>query len=222
MVGTAGSAGTSRLEEVSARVRGATSGLLPEPGAPVRPPDPDPDTGWVSAPEQTGEAVLDATGRGWDDWRRIIDAWPGHDEGHAAVARYLEAEHGVPGWWAQSVTVGWERITGRRLPHQRADGTFSAGRSRTITADAAQLREWLLDEAARASLFPGDAPELRSRPTSRYLRLALGTGTAQLSVEPAGEGRVKVTVEHAQLRSPGEVEAWRAYWAAWLAAVDEP
>jgi hypothetical protein len=42
--------------------------------------------GWVSEPEHTDEVVRAKTGRGWDEWRELIDAWPGHADGHAAVA----------------------------------------------------------------------------------------------------------------------------------------
>jgi hypothetical protein len=96
---------------------------------------------WVAEPEQSDAAVLAATGRGYDDWCDLIEAWPGHEQGHGAVAEWLQQEHGVDGWWAQSVTVGWERITGRRLPHQQSDGTFTAGRSRTVAVDTDELQE---------------------------------------------------------------------------------
>ncbi|MCB1270353.1 MAG: hypothetical protein KDB31_02950, partial [Microthrixaceae bacterium] len=112
-------------------------------------------------PETSDEAVSEATGRGWVQWCELIDSWPGHDDGHAAVAAHIQQAHGVDGWWAQTITVGWERITGRRLAHQRADGTFSASRTRTLGLDGSVLREMLLDDADRASLFPGDEVTLR-------------------------------------------------------------
>jgi hypothetical protein len=35
--------------------------------------------GWVSEPEHTDAVVLANTGRGWEQWRELIDAWPGHE-----------------------------------------------------------------------------------------------------------------------------------------------
>ncbi len=182
--------------------------------------DPETSSGWVAEPEAGDAAVREATGRGWDQWREVIDQWPGHTDGHAAVARYLAEEHGVEGWWAQSVTVGWERITGRRLPQQRPDGTFSANRSRTLTADHGRLRELLLDEEGRVALFPGLEPELRSRPTSKNVRIGLGGGSVEISLTPRDDGRVTVTIQHERLGSPEEVIAWKAYWGTWLDALD--
>lgn len=181
------------------------------------------DRGWAADPEHTDEVVRHSTGRGWDEWRDLIDAWPGHTDGHGAVAAWLEEEHGVPGWWAQSVTVGWERITGRRLPHQVADGTFTANRSATITTDATALRGLMLDADGRATLFPGDGEvTLRSRPASKNVRLGMGDGVAEVHIAPGrDDGRVTITIAHTKLGSPDEVAHWKAFWGDWLTALDE-
>lgn len=175
---------------------------------------------WIAEPETGDDAVLEATGRRWNDWCDVIDAWPGKEDGHTAIATYVQEEHGIPGWWAQTVTVGYERITGRRLPHQRADGTFSAGRSRTVTVDASALREMLLDDADRADLFPGLDTELRSRPTSKNIRLAMGEGTAEIDLAPRDDGRVKVTIAHERLPEYEAVDRWKGFWSGWLDALD--
>lgn len=175
---------------------------------------------WVSQPEHTEEVIRANTGRGWEEWRDLIDAWPGHADGHSAVAEWLQHEHRVDGWWAQAVTGGWERITGRRLPHQMADGTFTANKSATITADHQAVREMLLEETGRADLFPGLAPELRSRPTSKNVRIGLQQGVAEINLSPKDNGRATVTVAHAKLPSSADVEHWKGFWSAWLEALD--
>lgn len=176
---------------------------------------------WVAEPEMSDEVVRAATGRGWEEWCDVLDAWPGRTEGHTAIASYVRDEHGIDGWWAQTVTVGYERITGLRLRYQRADGTFSANKSRTVDVDADTLRNLLLDDAGRADLFPGIETELRSRPTSKVVRLAIGPGTAQIAIDTKGEGKVRVAVAHERLPSADEVQRWRDYWTEWLAALAE-
>lgn len=177
--------------------------------------------GWVSPPEQDDATIQARTGRTWEQWRELIDGWPGHHGGHAEVARWLQAEHGVPGWWAQSVTVGWERITGRRLPHQVADGTFTASRSATTVVDPSLLDALLRDEDDRAWLFPGLEPQLRSRPSSNNVRIALSRGVVEIAIAPRDDGRATITVQHSKLASPAEVARWKDHWAAWLAALDD-
>lgn len=198
---------------------GAARRVLLEQGA-ARAGDRDPRA-WVSDPGHPDERVRERTGRSWDEWRELIDASPVAGDGHGAVATWLQQEHDVDGWWAQAVTVGWERITGRRLPHQMADGTFTANRTATIATDPAALRELLLDEAARADLFPGMATELRSRPTSRTVRLELPDGVAEIAMDPRDDGRVTVSVAHAKLGAPEDVVRWKAFWGEWLEALDD-
>ena len=204
----------ARMRKTGERYGAARRALIDQAPTP-------PGRTWAASPETSDDAVRAATGRGWNDWCDLIDAWPAHTEGHTAIAAYLEAEHAVDGWWAQTVTVGYERITGARLPHQQPDGTFSANRSRTITTDARALRQLLLDDTDRPDLFPGLETELRSRPTSKALRIAIGPGSAVISIEARPDGRTKVAVQHQRLPSPPEVEYWQAYWSEWLAALDE-
>lgn len=176
---------------------------------------------WVAEPETSDDSLRAATGRGWDEWCDIIDAWPGHSGGHTAIATYVRDEHGVDGWWSQTVTVGYERITGLRLPYQRPNGTFNAGKSRTVKAEAAILKAMLLDDRDRADLFPGFETEVRSRPQSKVVRIAIGPGTAQIALDPLPDGRTKVSIAHEGLPSLDEVEPWKSYWSEWLIAVDE-
>jgi hypothetical protein len=171
---------------------------------------------WVSPPETGDEAVLAATGRGWDAWCDVIDASPVRDDGHGAIAAHVQSAHGVDAWWAQTVALGYERITGRRLPHQQPDGTFSMSASRTLALDADGLRARLEDADARATLFPGQATGLRSRPGTRNVRLALDEGTVEVALTPKAGGRTMVAVQHAKLPSPEAVTRWKSYWAAWL------
>lgn len=176
---------------------------------------------WVSEPEFTDEVIESNTGHGWDDWCDIIDAWPGHVDGHAAIATHLREDLGVDAWWAQGVTVSYERITGLRLPHERADGTFTADKSKTIAIDAEKLRSMLLDDDDRDDLFGSEPTELRSKATSKSIRIAVGPGVALFTLEAKADGRTKVVVAHEKLPQFDAVAEWKFYWNDWLTALDE-
>lgn len=176
---------------------------------------------WAAEPETSDEAVREATGRVWDEWCDIIETGPGRDSEHHEIASWLEEEHGVEGWWAQTITVGFERIAGLRLPHQQPDGTFSAGKTRTVDIDAGALRGMLFDDADRRDLFPGLDTELRSRPTSKVPRIAIGPGTAQIAIDELDDGRVRISVTHEKLRALEDVDEWKSYWSDWLDAIEE-
>ncbi|WP_345751401.1 hypothetical protein [Microbacterium rhizophilus] len=180
-------------------------------------------TGWAARPLVDDDTIRASTGRGWDDWAAAIDDGPGAGAGHTAIARWLVADQGVDAWWAQNVTVGYERIRGLRLPGQMPDGTFSVQRSRTVDREADGIRSALLDDAARADLLDGLDTALRSRATSKGLRFAVtegghDAGVVMFTCEPAGE-RTKLGVTHEKLVGPDEAERWKAHWADWLAAL---
>ncbi len=96
--------------------------------------------------------TLEATGRRSADWYGMLDAAGARDWPHKQIAEHLVAAHGVDGWWAQSITVGYEQATGRRRPGQQQDGTFTVSVSRRI---------------------PGDGPSVYARVVP-HLREALG------------------------------------------------
>lgn len=174
---------------------------------------------WVSEPELADDRIVAATGIGWDAWCDRIEAWPGHDDGHTAVAAWVHEHHDVTHWWAQAITVGWERITGRRVPNQMSDGTFTAQKSKTVPVDARELRAALLDESGRADLFPGHTTELRSKPTTKVLRVAFEEGSALFTISPRDDGRTTITVSHERLPDVEALERWKFTWTDWLDAL---
>lgn len=178
--------------------------------------------GWAASPEHSDATVSAKTGRGWDEWVDLIDAGPGRHAGHAKIASWVADEQGVDPWWAQSVTVGYERITGLRLPGQMPDGTFSVSRSTSLPFDWAQIRTVLDDPSARSALIPAMVSTERSRPGAKAPRYSLtdpttdtSLGVVQFRGEPTTSG-CKLVVTHDKVPHLQAAEAWKQFWAAWL------
>lgn len=57
-------------------------------------------------------ALLEATGKGWDEWFTGLDAWGAATRSHTEIARHLREDQGVTGWHAQSIALGYERERG--------------------------------------------------------------------------------------------------------------
>ena len=87
-------------------------------------------------------AVIKATGKGWDEWFGILDRWKAPEKGHTAIAKWLESKHGVDGWYAQEITVQYERARGLREVGQKGKH-FEVGVTRTIRATAEEAFEAL-------------------------------------------------------------------------------
>ncbi len=205
----------ARMAKTGERYGAARRALLEQAGAPARKADgcrrPRP------ARTRSRPPPVAAGTHGASSSTRTIGA----DADHATIARRLAEDHGIDSWWSQTVTVGYERIRGLRLPHQMADGTFTAGRSKTVTVDRDELRAALLDDAGRAVLFPAFPTELRSKPTSKTVRLAAGGGIVEIAMTPAAGDRTKVTVGHTKLASLDDVHVWKQFWGDWLDALDD-
>ncbi len=142
-------------------------------------------------------AVLKKTGQGLDHWFAVLDAF-GTTRGHGKAANHLHAGHGVPMWYAQGITVAWERARGLRVPNQSFDGTFQFSVSKTVPGSVAQVAAVLSDVRRRTEWLKGAPAEL-----GRALQAALsGPKARQVSIKDA---------KHARLRYPwdgGTVEIY--------------
>lgn len=175
-------------------------------------------------PEFSDEVILENTGHDWAQWVELIDAGPGRSAGHTAIAAWVHENFDVNGWWAQGVTVSYERLVGLRLPGQMADGTFSVQKNKTLEGDREALRAWWVSDDARAALLPGLTTELRSKPASKQLRVSVrgadgaDLGVAALVVDEA-KGKLKLNLTHEKLPSSAAGEAWKSAWGQWLDAL---
>lgn len=174
----------------------------------------------ASEPEMSDAAIQAGTGRTWDEWCNLIDARLGPDPAartHRALVQVAQAE-GLDSWWAQGVAVSYERIAGLRLPGQRADGSFEVSATRTVRL-AVDLRALLLDDDGRRELFGGLESTMRSRPTSKSLRIGLPEGSLLVTLTSLPDGRTRVNVAHGGLPTQQDAARWKDFWADWLAAV---
>ena len=119
----------------------------------------------VAEPRMADATLQRATGRSWDDWFRLHDAWGAVGKGHPAVARHLREVHGVDGWWSQTITVGYEWARGLRRVHEMPDG-FQVSVTRTVGASADDVWRDFTEVRRRNRWLPAGT-----------LRVRAGTGT---------------------------------------------
>lgn len=63
------------------------------------------------------EKVKEKTGRTWKEWFKILDELKAKDIGHAATAKKLLRDYRLSGWWAQVVTIRYEKEKGYWVRH---------------------------------------------------------------------------------------------------------
>lgn len=168
-------------------------------------------------------AVSKATGKTWDDWRAVLDAWGAPEKSHTEIAKYLVDDHGVDGWWAQGVTVGYERLIGRRQTGQRNDGLFSASVSKTINASAEKVHAALADDEKRGQWLDDSVVSFRtaSAPKSaRFDDLEAGIVIAAF-LTAKGDEKTSLQVQAEKLASKEAGEEWKAGWKPRLTKLAE-
>ncbi|MCX5064568.1 DUF4287 domain-containing protein [Micromonospora lupini] len=161
------------------------------------------------------------TGHGWAEWFALLDAAAATERTHTQIARHLVVEHEVPGWWAQTITVGYEQERGLRAPGQRRGGGFEASASRTVAVSAARLFEAFADETVRARWLPGVEVRVRTATAPRSFRADWAGGPTRVVVgfDAVGESKARVSVLHEKLVGAEQAAELKVYWRERLAAL---
>ncbi len=124
-------------------------------------------------PPVAEERVVEATGRGWQAWFKALDEWGAPTHTHTEMARWLREEHGVDGWYSQSITVGYERARGLRAPGERADG-FAISATRTIARPGRAPVRGVRRRGAARAVAAGSGPARPHRDRAEVGPLRLG------------------------------------------------
>jgi hypothetical protein len=165
-------------------------------------------------PRISDEKVEAATGRVWRDWFGLLDEWGAFEREHGEIATWLGAEHGVPGWWAQGVTVEYEKARGLRPIGGDRDGTYNVSASKTVAVPVERLFEAWSDPAQRERWL-GDF-ELRERTSTpaRGARYDWEDGSTRVVVlfEAKGEAKSTVAISHERVPDADEADRLKAFW----------
>lgn len=179
-----------------------------EPPKPVLPPR-------VAEPGMSDSAIQRGSGRTWDEWFTILDAWGGTTRGHTAIARHVAEEFNVDGWWAQGVTVGYERARGLRAVNERPDG-FSTNASRTFPVSVERLFDAVVNQ-------PSDVLVRTTARKPRTANFKVADNGTRVSATFTARGPNKSAVQLQQTGLPDReaVATWRARLKAYLDEVGE-
>src|SRR5687767_8068531 len=167
----------------------------------------------VAEPGVSDASVHKATGKSWDEWFALLDAWHGTTHNHTEIARHVYETYGIDGWWAQSVTVGYERARGMRALHERPDG-FSMNASKTFPVPVERLFAAFVEQEERELWL--EAVQLRNRTSQPHksARFDILPGETRLAVTFVAKGPRKAAAQLQQDRlvSPEDVAHWKALW----------
>jgi hypothetical protein len=159
------------------------------------------------------EAVLKATGKDWKDWFSILDK--SKLKTHKELAAFIYENHlknqKSGDWWAQMVTVEYERARGLRAVNQNEFG-FNVSVSKTFEGsikDVEKIWEKILElkEVKKKNLER--LPSKTKRPMIRY---KAKEGQVVVSFWDKGNGKTSMIVESVKLPKNELVEKERRFW----------
>ena len=177
---------------------------------------------------------LKKTGHALDHWFAVLDRFGAVEKGHTAAARHLSGEHKIDGWYAQGLTVAYERARGVRGMNQRCDGAFEVSVSKVIAAKPSQIVKALKDGRAWTDgvdplLLKALAAAIKDKKSKGFISRADGQTrfrykwnetTVQFNMYPKG-AKTSFVVQHMNLAGAESVEAFRAKWKAAFGAIAE-
>ena len=199
-------------------LRRRPQGAAPAPAAP--PPASAPD--YAKLAGMTNAAIEGKTGRDWAGWVAALDGIGARDWPHRRIAEAVHGDFKVKDWWAQTVTVGYERIKGLREIGQRRSGAYEASRSKTIAAPAEQITKAFTDAKLRKKWLPGIKLTIRKATAGKSVRITWDDGTdVTVWLTVKGTAKSSVAITHAKLSGKEDAAARKAFWGERLDALAE-
>ncbi len=167
------------------------------------------------------KTIEKATGIAWPVWLERLEKAGARELSHKEIAAVLVSQFEVGGWWAQSLTVRYERDIGRRQVNQNNRGEFSTSLTKTIPMSMDDAFYWWLSVAQARSEFNGVGIVSSSTTETekwRYYRAALLDGSrVVIGVYAKTPTKAGFGLQHEKLVSADHADTWRSYWKNLLA-----
>ncbi len=164
-------------------------------------------------------SVEASTGKRWREWVEILDASGASSKTHRDIAKWVHEVQGVTSWWAQSVTVGYERIRGLRDTGQRRGGGFDVNKSKTLPVPLRELyeafgargrKQWLGEVALRVK---------KATPEKSMRWIWDDTTPVEIYFWEKGPQKSQVQIQHRELESKASADRVRSEWGIRLDAL---
>lgn len=209
----------ARMDKTGESYTAARAQLItgPEPTPAAGEPAPSAGTGAATIRERvSGAKLAGATGRGYEAWFALLDAWEATARTHTEIAAWLVREHGVDDWHAQTVTVAYEQERGLRVPGQKKDG-FATSASKTVNVPVERLFTAFADPDLRARWLPVEADERTAKPGKRFSADLLEGTRIAVTFQTKGDTKSMAGIEHTRITTAERAAVWKTDWRTWLA-----
>jgi len=193
----------------------------------------------LQAERETSEAaVRRETGKGWQEWFALLDAFGGPAKGRRELGNHLQADLKVDPWWSSTLIIEYENARGVVEKDGRPKGyticatkgiKASAERCFAAFAGGPALDRWLgagnqveLRDGGVLANRDGNRLEIRKVTPGKVFRGIWQDPTAapgtpvEVKFQEAG-GKCTVMITHDRLQTRAEADGLRAAWGEALA-----
>lgn len=162
------------------------------------------------------EAVKKATGKTWGQWFSILHKAGAKKMSHTEMAHLLSTKHIKNGWWAQMVTVEYERAFKKRAVNQYSEGYIVAVH-KTVNMPLVKLQRAWQRILKSPSVQKRQLIDLKSKTKRTMIRYKADVGGVVVSFDERAGGKSRIMVESIRLPTKKSVESSRAFWKNALA-----
>jgi hypothetical protein len=204
-----------RMQKTGEAYTTARTHLLKQKPPAAATPSPSPQPSDYAKLAGRSDAILkEKTGCTWERWVKALDRSKAYAWSHRDIAKHVQEKYQVSSWWAQTVTVGYERIKGLRAVGQRRDGSFEANKSRIFPVPLAHLYRAFEDPEFRAQWLPGVDLTVRTATREKSMRITWPDRTSlEVGFMAKGSGKSQVALQHTKLPEKAVATRMKEYWA---------
>jgi uncharacterized protein YndB with AHSA1/START domain len=171
---------------------------------------------------KSDQAIKAKTGCTWDRWVWALDQVKAHQWPHREIAKYVHEKYKIDGWWAQTVTVGYERIKGIREIGQRLSGEYQATKSRTIPVSLTRLYRAFSQPRLRSQWLPDVTIAVRKATPNKSMRITWENGTSvEVWFISKERSKAQVAIQHGKLTSKEVANRMKQFWTERLDALEQ-
>ena len=129
----------------------------------------------------------------------------------------------VPGWWAQAITVGYERSRGLRAKYQTLGGFYQVSVSKTFAIGVGKLFKVFAEAPQRNKWLERGMLKVRTIRKDLSIRFDFRDGTSRVVAyfDPKDRNKTTVTVQHERLPDARAVEEMRGMWKEHLKRLEK-
>lgn len=112
-------------------------------------------------------AVKQATNKTWNEWHQTLSKENASNMSHKEIVSLLRNRHKISHWWAQTITVDYEKLIKRRLIGQTVSTGFQVGVQTTLNLPLKEAWNFLMSSTGIITWL-GVVPDFDLSQTKKY------------------------------------------------------